>query len=68
MTQLGGDIDGDLAGKRDLVETVLARHRFDVVGANSRTTGRDWTQLSMLVDAGLVDSIRGGHVELEPAA
>ncbi len=42
MTQLGGDIDPELAAMRHSVETVLARHRFDVVDADSRTTGRDF--------------------------
>lgn len=42
MTQLGGSIHPELQAMRDLVETVLARHRFTVIDADSQTTGRDF--------------------------
>lgn len=42
MTQLGGDIDHVVGEMRELVVEVLGHHRFDIVDANSRTTGRDF--------------------------
>lgn len=42
MTQLGGDVDPVLGEMRNLVEAVLKRHGFELLDADSRTTGRDF--------------------------
>lgn len=42
MTQLGGTPAPSLVQMRDLVESVLARHDFTIIDADSRTTGRDF--------------------------
>jgi hypothetical protein len=42
MTQLGGHIHPELQAMRGLVETVLGRHRFTVIDADSQITGREY--------------------------
>jgi hypothetical protein len=66
MTQLGGHIHPELQAMRGLVETVLGRHGFTVIDAESQTTGRDFLMKIWALVLGVPMGVALIHESMKP--